>query len=220
MLASLRRGLVAGITVAALIFGLGIYPAAVTMAQTALTSAPPPAMPAIYFQPLIDTILPYIVAGLLSGFFAIAGWLARLLDKKWKLDAEARVREIEAKHRDSLHSAIYTSIANQVAQGRLGTLQVQVGSKALAEVTNYLLESTPDAMKRFAPTPDVLAQIATKAAVELQAKLAVPGLPIAGGELPGFKFPTIPSAKPGDTLVGRLEDLEKEPGFVMPPTRP
>lgn len=184
MFASLRRGMVAGITVAALVFGLGIFPTAVTMAQSALAA---PAEPSISFQPLVGVALPYFIEIFLTLMFGLAVLVSRWVKNKWGVDTEARLREIEAKHRDSLHSAIYTSVANQIAQGRLGTLQVNVGSKALAEVTNYLLESTPDAMKRFNPSPDILSQIATKAAVELQAKLAPSAGSAIGGLLEAFQ---------------------------------
>lgn len=171
MFASLRRGIVAGITVAALIFGLGIYPTAVSMAQSALT-APAEAPGVISFQPLVNGLLPYLVEFVIVGGFALASIVAAWAKRKWGIDAEAGLRIIQEKHRNSLHSAIYTAVANQIAAGKLGTLEIHTGSPQLAEITNYLLNSVPDAIEAFKPTDAVIAQIATAKAVELQAKVA------------------------------------------------
>lgn len=174
MLTSLRRGLVAGIIAAVTIFGLGIYPAAVSMAQSAVAQQPESAT-VVSFQPLVNTVLPYAVEGFLAIAVTIGGLVAAWVKKKWNIDAEKTLRDLTERHRASLHSAIYTAVANQVAAGTLGKLEVDVHSPAMANITNYLVRSVPDAIEFFGlkngANDKVIAEIATAKAVELQAKV-------------------------------------------------
>lgn len=185
MFKMIGRGVIAGITVAAMVFGLGIYPTAVTMAQEAMAQ-PVPTSPGLGGLLFANTV-PYVVELLISGFFAVAVWLARQVNAKWKIDAEAKIREIEEKHRGALHSAVYTIISNIIAKGQLTAVKVEADSPVMDEVATYLGRSVPEAIERFSPSREVLSQIATKAAVELSAKISPPGA-VAAAELLGSAF--------------------------------
>ncbi len=121
-------------------------------------------------RPLIDELMPYVIEAILAGFFALATWLAMILKKKWGIDIEAGVKAIEARHREALHSAIYSAVAALRQKSGVDNLSFNAGSEDVAQILRYLRDSVPDALAYFAPTPEVVAKIASAKAVEVAAK--------------------------------------------------
>lgn len=175
MLKVIRRGAIAGLAVAALLVG-ATYPMAVAIAQT--TVALPEPAGSVSLVPVVNAFLPWAIELFMAGIFALASLATAFAKQKWNVDMEEKRKAIEAKYRDSLHSAIYTGVAGVIAKDGMGDkLQINVGSEALASVLRHLSNSVPDAIEFFKPTPEVVARIATAKAVELSAARAtvIPG---------------------------------------------
>lgn len=70
--------------------------------------------------------------------------------------------EIEARHREALHSALMSGITSALSKGL-------TGQAAVDAALSYTLRSVPDAMAALDPSPDVLANLATAKLREAQA---------------------------------------------------
>lgn len=81
----------------------------------------------------------------------IIGWAAAVARKKWGID-------IEAKHREALHSALFTG-------AQLALKQNLTGKAALDLILRYIRESVPDAIGGLGATKEVLTDLA-KAKIE------------------------------------------------------
>ena len=93
----------------------------------------------VQLMPVLLQVVAVVVA-LLIGLAARAAW-------QWF------GIEIEARHREALHSAIMTGIKSAVAAG-FGK------DKAMEVAVGYARQSVPDAMRRLKPVPEVLMDIA------------------------------------------------------------
>lgn len=120
----------------------------------------------VNLQPLARQLLPYAVEIFLTLIFGLAAIVAAWIKKKWNVDIESQLRAIEARHRETMHSAIKTAVASAIAKGA-DPLTFNVGSEALARVIRYLRDSAPEAVEHFKPSPDVVAAIAKTKALEV-----------------------------------------------------
>ncbi len=102
---------------------------------------------------MLDYLTPYIPVLLDALVYLIVGYIA-LLVRRWT------GVQIEAKHRDALHSAIRNGVLQAASRGLTGTAAAQL-------VEGYVTESVPDALKRLAPPPDVLAGLIRAKMAEL-----------------------------------------------------
>jgi hypothetical protein len=106
-------------------------------------------------NPIMSTVVAplavTVLSGVASAFLAVSfGWLRR----KWGID-------IEANHREALHSAIVTGINLGVAKtGQLGSVpKMQVGNPLTRIALEYALRAVPDAIKAFNLTPEKVEQM-------------------------------------------------------------
>lgn len=74
------------------------------------------------------------------------GWAATYAKRKWGL-------EIEAKHRDALHSAIMTGVQSALTKGLTGL-------SAQSYAIEYAKRSVDDAIKALKPGPAILSDLA------------------------------------------------------------
>ncbi|QDP47441.1 MAG: hypothetical protein GOVbin2371_26 [Prokaryotic dsDNA virus sp.] len=79
--------------------------------------------------------------------------------------------EIEARHREAMHSAIMSGIRAALARGLNGPDAVQ-------DVVDHVFRSTPDALHKLKPAPGVLENI-----IEGKLREVKDGLPIYGVDL-------------------------------------
>lgn len=149
-------------------------------------SATAPANSNVYVQPVLTATIPYLVDILLALFFGLAALVAGWLKSKWNIDITARLKEIEAKDRDAMHSAIGSAVASLVTKmGDPAKLSFSVGSPDLAFVMNAIAKSTPDAFKNLAPTPDVVGKIAEAKLIQVGAALLPITAMAAAASTPG-----------------------------------
>lgn len=92
---------------------------------------------------MLEYLAPYIPVLLDAVIYALLGWAA-LAFQRWT------GVQIEARHREALHSAIRNGVLQAASCGMTGT-------DAARLVEGYVTESVPDALKRLAPEPNVLA---------------------------------------------------------------
>lgn len=123
-----------------LLFGLLAYLVAVPMAASAGA-----------LETLINAATPSVMDLIGVALTFIIGLAATTARQRWGL-------EIEEKHRDALHWALYT--ASQLALERRLT-----GTAAIDLIKDYVQRSVPDAISYLKPAPQVLTDLA-------QAKLA------------------------------------------------
>lgn len=100
---------------------------------------------------IFAALQPYIVDGAGVLITAFIGWAAT------KFSAKTGI-EIDAKHRDALHSAIVTGI--NLGLSRVGEKiegkPVTASNAVVADAMNWVNKSVPDALDRFKVTPDTL----------------------------------------------------------------
>lgn len=166
------RSFIRGILTAPIFVGLMIA-AAATMAvpvpaqEVAAIQEP---SGSVLLAPLITTAIPYLAEAILTGFFVLASLLAAWVKSKWNIDATDKLKSIEAKHRDAMHSAIKTAAGNLIAKHGIGNgLEINVGSEDLAYILRHLRDSVPDAIEYFHPSNEVVAKIATAKVTEIAA---------------------------------------------------
>lgn len=95
---------------------------------------------------IVSALTPYLLEILGSLLLALIGWAAA------RFSAWSGI-QIEARHREALHSALMTGA--QIAIGR-GLPQVKAAELAVA----YAQQSVPEAMARLRPSGDVLTNLA------------------------------------------------------------
>jgi hypothetical protein len=137
------------------------------LAQTAVEAAGE-----VSVRPLLDELAPLIVSLASAGLFGIALWLAGILKKKFGVDIEKAIKDIEARHREALHSAVYTAVAAARAKSGVDNLKISVGSEELAKIIRAVRDSVPDAIAYLTPSDAVIARLAEAKAVEVAAKAA------------------------------------------------
>lgn len=180
-ISSLTRGFLGGFLIAAALIAVNVPPIG-AIAQDVAQEAPG----RVSFSPILQTAIPYVIELFLTGMFVLASLVAAWVKRKWNIDAEAKIREIEARHREALHSAIASGVGNLIARHALEKkLEVNVGSESLAYILRYIRDSVPDALSSLNPSPDVIAKIATREAVKIAgaqplAEIRPPEFPDAG----------------------------------------
>lgn len=96
-------------------------------------------------QPIIVDYAVWLILGVLA-------WFMRRLPERWQI-------EIEAKHRDALHSALNTGVGLAI-----DALQkhpsIAVPDRAAGEIVNYVRRSVPGAIRRLGPSQEQLEQMA------------------------------------------------------------
>jgi len=96
---------------------------------------------------LLAALAPHLLELIAALATAIIGWLAAQVKARWGL-------EIEARHREALHSALMTGVMHALSEG------VQ-GRAAIAKATvDYVHTSVPDALAALKPQPDQLTDMA------------------------------------------------------------
>lgn len=103
----------------------------------------------------MQSVINSVVSSILPSLLEIAGivlmaWIARVslyAKEKWGI-------EIEAKHREALHSAIMSGIRAALGQGL-------TGSAAIEAAVEHATASVPDAIAALNPASQVLINIAT-----------------------------------------------------------
>ncbi|WP_406736921.1 hypothetical protein [Thioclava sp. GXIMD4215] len=98
---------------------------------------------------IIAALMPHILQLLALGVTALVGWIAAEVKRRFGI-------EIEARHREALHSALMTGA--QLALARLGA---GAGPTALTQAAvDYARTSVPDAITRLGPSAQVLQDLA------------------------------------------------------------
>lgn len=96
-------------------------------------------------QPIIVDYAVWLVLGALAWFF-------RRLPERWRID-------IEARHRDALHSALNTG-AGLVVDTLQRHPSIAVPDRAAGEIVEYVRRSVPGAIRRLGPSQKQLEQMA------------------------------------------------------------
>lgn len=93
---------------------------------------------------LWGTIRPYIADLIGLAVVAAIGYISTIVKSRFGI-------EIEAKHREALHSAATTGINMALGQldGRMDKLSIDVKNKIIADALNYAIKSAPDAIAFF-----------------------------------------------------------------------
>ncbi|WP_339113250.1 hypothetical protein [Thioclava sp. GXIMD2076] len=100
-------------------------------------------------EAILSTVAPYIMQLIALIVTGIVAWVAAEAKKRFGV-------EIEAKHREALHSALMTGA--QLALARLGPMASQ---EALSQITlDYAKRSAPDAIDSFSLSEEFLREMA------------------------------------------------------------
>ena len=97
-----------------------------------------------------------IVGAALSAVIASAAGYAK---RKWSLD-------IEARHREALHSALFSGVRAALARGLNG-------QAAIEAAVAYAARSVPDALAKLGPSSEVLSDLASSKLLEVIEKVPV-----------------------------------------------
>ena len=100
----------------------------------------------IMFTEIWEALAPSFIEALGALITLLFGWLSVTLHRKWGI-------EIEARHREALHSALMTG-ARAAVDGNLN------GVKARSMVMDYVRQSVPDALRYLTASDSVLMRLA------------------------------------------------------------
>ena len=109
-------------------------------------------------QSIITAASPHILELLGVLLTGIIGWAAAAVRKKWGI-------EIEARHREAMHSALLTG-------AQLALKHELTGKAAVDLILRYIKQSVPDAIGSLNPSTEVLTDLA-KAKLEQVAQAKV-----------------------------------------------
>lgn len=98
------------------------------------------------FAELYAAVLPTILQLIAAALGALMIRATSLASSRWGI-------EIEAKHREALHSAIMSGIAAALSKGLTGTA-------AISSALSYTVNSVPDALAALKPSQEVLNALA------------------------------------------------------------
>ncbi|WP_246195207.1 hypothetical protein [Paracoccus litorisediminis] len=98
------------------------------------------------FDTIISVIAPSSAELIGAVLTAFIGWLALMLRQRFGI-------EIEARHREALHWALYTA-------AQLAMAQKLTGPAAINLIKGYVIRSVPDAMASLNPSTQVLTDLA------------------------------------------------------------
>jgi hypothetical protein len=96
---------------------------------------------------LLEALAPHLLELISALATAIIGWLAAQAKARWGL-------EIEARHREALHSALMTGVKHALSEG------VQGRTAITRAAVDYVRTSVPDALAALKPQPDQLTDMA------------------------------------------------------------
>ncbi|WP_201829522.1 hypothetical protein [Microvirga zambiensis] len=104
---------------------------------------------------IYDIISPYVFMLASAAVVGILTWLTNIV-KQWT------GIQIEAKHREALHSAMMTGVAAALAKGRLKASEVSIDAKSviIKEAVEWAQRSVPDALNALGASPSALAELA------------------------------------------------------------
>lgn len=97
-------------------------------------------------QEIWEALAPSVLEAVAALVTLMLGWATMTLKRKWGID-------IEARHREALHSAIMTGV-------RLGMDGKLTPSEIIAQAVAYARQSVPDAIRGLGATEGVLADLA------------------------------------------------------------
>lgn len=125
---------------------------------------------------------PYLLSAISAAIAGLIGWTATLVQRWTGI-------QIEARHREALHSAAMTGVTQALA--RLGTrvdsLQVDIRSDVIAAAVEWVEASVPDAIVALGATPEKVEAIATAKLGELiAAATRTDALPIPFASTPAL----------------------------------
>lgn len=103
-----------------------------------------------------DQVQPIISTGLATIVTAAIGWLANMIRLKLNID-------IEAKHREALHSAAMTGINAALAKvgGAASHLTMTTKNTVIDQAMNWVISSVPEAIKSLGITPEGVQKLVT-----------------------------------------------------------
>lgn len=103
---------------------------------------------------LWDSLSPFISAAAEGAIVAIVGWLATRVNRWTGLN-------IEARHREALHSAAVTGIDLALSRigGRADKVDINLKSELVAEAADWVARSVPDALAYLGVTPDKISDL-------------------------------------------------------------
>lgn len=162
----------AALAVAVSIVAIPVLSPVAAFAQAATTTST-----TVDFSPIL-TQLSTVFVDIVVGLLGIVGlWLAAILKAKWGIDIEAGVRDIEANHRDALHSAVETWTNAAIA--KFGpNLKVTSDNAVLSFILNGVKSSVPEAIKALAVADAwIISKAAGLAGVTPVIPVAVPAAP-------------------------------------------
>ncbi len=127
-------------------------------ADTTLSAAPVYA----FFEPYLRALADAAIAGLI-------GWIAVLVQRWTGI-------QIDARHREALHSSAMTGVTRAIAElgVRLDGITVDVRSQVIANAVRWMEASVPDALARHRVTPEKAAALATAKLGQLIAGVQTP----------------------------------------------
>jgi hypothetical protein len=96
---------------------------------------------------LLAALAPHLLELIAALLTAIIGWLAAQAKARWGL-------EIEARHREALHSALMTGVKHALSEG------VQGRTAITRAAVGYVRVSVPDALAALKPGPGQLTDMA------------------------------------------------------------
>lgn len=97
-------------------------------------------------QQIIASAAPHLLELVSLAITAIIGWAAAAARRKWGI-------EIEARHREALHWALYSA-------AQLAVKNQLTGKQALDLMLEYVRRSVPDAIGNLRPSAEVLTDLA------------------------------------------------------------
>lgn len=105
--------------------------------------------------PFYDLVAPYVFMAVSGAVVGLLTWGTRIF-KNW-----AGI-QIEARHREALHSAVMTGVSAALARGQLraSEISIDVKSQIVKEAIDWAQASVPDALKFIGVTPEALAELA------------------------------------------------------------
>ena len=118
------------------------------------------------------TVAPYLFTTISAAVIAVLTWLAELF-RRWT------GIQIEAKHREALHSAAMTGVAAAFTKigEKADTLTIDAKSEIIRDGVDWVFKSVPDALAHFNVTPQSIATLVeSKLAILLQSKTTEPAL--------------------------------------------
>lgn len=108
------------------------------------------------FGSIFAAISPHLIELFSAGVLALVAWLATTVKARWGI-------EIEARHREALHSAIMSGVRAALGRGMAPNLVMEYA-------VQYAKGSVPDAIKKLGPSKDVLNLLAQAKIQEVKAE--------------------------------------------------